>query len=177
MGPFAKIKGFIKETWACLNEGGSPITDVWKQDVELRAAVQKFGGTDADIEGGLFLDDLKEFYAAIDTFNATRSEDMRFKLMVHEKIADGLAAEATGEKKTMLGYSAVGPLALERNGRIYQGRYFSDMVYNSGFAFSCQGVEAKFLCGLQEKTDFGSFVSRMLNPAPAYPHPVIPRIS
>lgn len=167
-----KLKGIAKETWACINEGGTAITQQWREDTGFRKAVSTHPEARRHIEGGLFIDDLKEFYAAMDKFNATRPEHRRFNLMLHADIAEGLLTEAAGEQKTMMG---VGPLALERNGRIYQGRYFSDMGEISGFSFTQSGTETRFFCGMGKKTDFEGFVTRLLNPPPQYPHPTLVR--
>lgn len=161
------------QTQADIPEEQEPETPAyrWADDKDLRAAGAAFApNADQDIQGSLFLGDLKEFYAAMDAFNATRPAERQFALKLREDIAEGLVPYLLSERTSLCGMAKLGGLALERNGRVFEGDYYSDMVMRSGFHFEHQGHTASFYCG--EQSDFESFVTKLLNPPPAFPHPV-----
>lgn len=171
-----KLKGHCKELFAYMAYGGEPMTDKWGADTDVKNATEAYvpvAGKKA--EGHMFLMDMKELYQAIEKFNESREPEMQFRIVIDKEYADKFVPDLLREGKSLFGYTHIDGFALERNGRVYEGRYFNDCVYNSGFAFEMQGTETKFQCGLEKKSSFENFVLNLLNPPPAYPYPLLPR--
>jgi hypothetical protein len=65
----------LKDLFSAMN-GGEPMSDQWGPDAHLRAAVRNMKTDDiAKMEGGLFLDDLREFLLGLDVITRVVTRD------------------------------------------------------------------------------------------------------
>lgn len=163
----------LKDLFSAMN-GGEPMSDQWTSDTQLRAAIRNSQPNDIrTTEGGLFLDDLREFLQGLDDYNKRRNPRYQFNLVVHKDIADTLVQKLTSGKVSAFGVSRVGGLGLERNGRVYAGEYFNDHVYSTGFIFRTNNSEGRFFCGVpgKERADFSKFAEKLLTVPVYYPAP------
>lgn len=163
----------LRELFAAMS-GGEPVSDNWTSDAPLRSAIKSMKKSDiSKMEGGLFLEDAREFLEALDHYNEGLSPRNQFHLVIHKDIGRGLVSQVTSNKKSAFGLGEIKGLGLERNGRVYRGEYFNDHVYSKGFIFRTNTSEGRFFCGIPDnkKPDFSQFAKKLLATPLYYPAP------
>jgi len=116
--------------------------------------------------GSIEYDDFQELFAAIDQYNAGKSEKHQASFLIHKDWQKHLANLATAGSGI---FSKENPMnepcfALRLDGYLFRADYFNDWVMNSGFSFYAKdknGCRIRFLTGLPEKMTLEDFAQKI----------------